>query len=200
LKGQIEMNKPKKSETTLEHVQRAIGSVDPTAKLIAFYNQFPKEPPPGKVSANSLREWCLSRIKDLCGATSFSEAAKNASFNTVLAYAYLAFSKDSPQALPRINQYARVPAGIAKLEPDFFPELLKGLEAESKASPAFALKMKNAHQELAEVIARLNETPSKAAAASVHPAVDDGGGGVGGAIVAIVTFVLFYIAMGKKLS
>jgi hypothetical protein len=194
------MTKSTKSETTLEHVQRAIGSVDPTAKLIAFYNQFPKEPPTGKVPANSLRQWCLSRIKDLCGATSFSEAAKNASFNTVLAYAYLAFSTHSPQALPRINQYARVPAAIAKLEPDFFPALLKGLEEESKASPAFALKMKTAHQELAQVIDRLEKTSSKPAPASVRPAVDDGGGGVGGAIVAIVTFVLFYIAMGKKLS
>jgi hypothetical protein len=28
----------------------------------------------------------------------------NPSFNNVLAHAYLAFSKDSPQALPRINQ------------------------------------------------------------------------------------------------
>ena len=190
-----------KSETTLEHVQRAIGSVDPTAKLIAFYNQFPKDPPPGKVPANSLNVWCLNRIKDLCGATSFSEAAMNASFNTVLAYAYLAFSKDSPQALPRINQYARVPAAITKLEPDFFPTLLKELEAESKASPAFALKMKSAHEELAQVIARLNEASSKAVPAGLHPAADDNGGaGVGGAIVAIVTFVLFYVAMGKKID
>ena len=191
-----------KTESTLDHVQRAIESIDPAAKLVAFYHQFPKDPPPrGKVPPNSLRVWCLSRIKDLCGATSFSDAAQNASFNTVLAYAYLAFSKDSPKAPPRINQYARVPAGIAKLEPDFFPALLKELEAESKESPAFALKMKSAHEELAQVIARLARSSSDPVPASLHPAVDDNGGaGVGGAIVAIVTFVLFYVAMGKKID
>lgn len=184
-------------QTTIEHVNHAVGIVDPGSQLVEGYKSFLSTPsPPSNLPKNNLRDWCLDRIHNLCGAGSFAAAYKKSSFKSLLVFGYMGFANDPLHSVPEFDPYARISAPVAKLEPDFFPLLAKKIQSESRSSSAFALRMKNAQTELNRIVTRMRKaTPPKTTPPVA--AANDGGdviGGIGGFLV----FTLFLYAMGKK--
>ncbi|HYK35674.1 hypothetical protein [Alloacidobacterium sp.] len=140
-------------QTAIEHVNHAIGIVDPGTQLVEGYKSFLNLPaPPPTLPTNNLRDWCLDRVQNLCGAKSFGAALKNLTFKSLLAFGYMGFASDPGHSVPPINPYARVSAQVAKLEPDFFPVLAKKIQSESKSSPAFAARLKNAQTSVTHLV------------------------------------------------
>lgn len=191
-------------QSTLDHARRVLALVSSSAKLAANYPQFLRiKPSKGGDAPNNLKVWVLSRIRDLCGAKSFEAAYKDATFKNLLALGYMSFADDPSQAIPKFNPYARVPAGVAKLEPDFFKVLADKVDSESKASPAFAARLKGAREEVERLLLRLQKVPVEASPvprSGIKPllASDQGGDGAVAGIIGFLTMTIFFLVMGNK--
>jgi hypothetical protein len=189
---------------TLQHAREALATSDPSLQIVQAYRLF-LESPPRKASDNDLHAWCLARIKDLCGATSFKEALRHPDVLTLLAFGYLGFVRRPDLLPPRVRQSMPVPKEVAEIEPEFFPVLRKEIRSHMDESPSFDASVKAAEREVAQLVASLtamsstNASKQSAPTQAVVPAEPSGGDIAQGIGAFIVIFVLV-TSIGKKVK
>lgn len=169
---------------THQHGRLLLGMVDPDARFVDEFHGFIKSPP-RKPDQQDFHAWCLARIKDLYGATSFEAAFKNENFRTLLAFGYMGYARHPELSHPRVTQAIPVPKVASELEPDFFPVLSKEVRSHAALSASFADDLKAAEQRVSNLVTRLS-----AKATSEPRAANDG---VGGQVISLVTFVGFLV-------
>lgn len=172
---------------TAEHARLLLTSVDPDASLIEQYQSFVKSPP-RKATDDDFHAWCLARIKSLCGATSFQDAFQRNEFRTLLAFGYMGYAQNLNISPARVTRSMPVPMVALKLEADFFPVLLKEIQAYMATSPTFAQKLKASEQSVSNLVARFSATPSDSA-----PGAQAAAAASGQDIINVLTFAGFLI-------
>jgi len=149
-------------QDTQQHARKSLATVDPDFQLVEAYRFF-LESPARKAKGeknDDLNTWLLARIKDLCGVTSFKDALKHRDCLTLLAFGYLGFVRRPDLLLPRVRQSTPIPKGFAKIEPDFFPVLLKEIRSNAAQSPSFGAQLKTAEQTIKQLVPRLEAIPN----------------------------------------
>jgi hypothetical protein len=118
-------------------------------------------------SADDLHAWARQRLAALTGTDSFKAAVTELpQTRTLLAFGFLSLTQHQDRRLPRITRSMPVPTVLAKLEPDFLPELLSQVSAELKKSAAFATDLTASSSELDQFIATTSIEPG-------HPTDED---------------------------
>jgi hypothetical protein len=166
----------------LELVNVDIGLVNPSGakrlleeSLAVFQASAPRDP-----NANDLDAWARSRIADLTGTDSFEAAVKEIpQTRTLLAFGFLSYTQHQDRRQPKIIRSMPVPAALANLEPDFFPELLGQINAKVKGSTTFANELRTSSAELDQFVATVSMAPPG------HPTTGD-----------IVNWVVFLVVVG----
>jgi hypothetical protein len=184
---------------TADHARRVLGLVNvdlgvvnPTGlenqlaqSLAAYRASAPRDP-----NANDLEAWTRQRMVNLCGTDSFQDAVtKIPQTRTLLAFSLVAYSQHQDIQPPKIARSMPVPATLARLEPDFLPELLSQINVKSKGSATFTTGLQTGTAELD----RLVTTASTHGTISPHVAIDVDGGFV----VAVIALVLAYFDRRK---
>ena len=145
------------TETVRQHARRVLASLEANVELIETVRRALELSPRAAVRArrNDLRSWCLARIKDLSGATSFQEAFANRDVLTLVAFGYLGVTRHPEWPAARVRPSMPVPKALAQIEPDFFDALLHEVRSEAKASPSFGATLKAAERDVTRIVARL---------------------------------------------
>jgi hypothetical protein len=188
----------------LEFVDVDLGLVDPDGaqrrmqESLATY----EASDPRDREADDLYAWIRQRIADLVGAGS-SEAAVTEIPQTraLLAFAFLVYTQHQDVRPPTITRSMPVPTVLARLEPDFFPELLSQIDAKGKRSPAFAGALQAGAAGLDRLVATVSNGPaistgSAAAAASTNPTGTD----ILNGTLAVLLVMVAYYSIKKKVS
>jgi hypothetical protein len=153
----------------LELVNVDLGLVNPIGvrgklveSLATYRASAPRDP-----NANDLHAWVRQRIADLTGTDSFKAAVTELpQTRTLLAFGFLSFTQHQDRRIPRITRSMPVPTVLAKLELDFFPELLSQINAKIGKSAPFANDLAASSSELDQFIATTSIEPG-------HPTDED---------------------------
>jgi hypothetical protein len=136
------------SSGTIAHARSVLGLVNPDLGLVdpdtaltrleaAFtaYEASPARDP----DANDLHAWTEQRAADLIGPDTAQDLLDNPQTRALLGFAFLLYSQHHGRhPTAAITRGMPTPAGLATLEPDFFPELHRQIEIRARNSPAFA--------------------------------------------------------------
>jgi len=72
-----------------QHAREVLATVDPEFQLVEAYRSYLESSPreaSGRRKENSLRSWCLARVKEISGSTSLQDALSNPDVRTLLAF------------------------------------------------------------------------------------------------------------------
>jgi hypothetical protein len=149
----------------LEQVDLDLGLVNPEGAQLQLMDSFdaydasaPREP-----AANDLEGWTRQRFADLTGTGSLETALGNPQTRTLLAFGFVVHTQHQDRQLPEVARSVPVPAGLARLEPDFFPELVRQIGIRTRSTPAFADLLQASAAKLDDVAAKKKSThPSRA--------------------------------------
>jgi hypothetical protein len=136
------------------HARRFLATVDPDLHMVEAYRSY-RQSAARKATDSDAHAWCLARINQLCGATSFTKAFEQHEVVTLLAVGSIDSTRRSDWSSLRIRQSMPVPAAMSRIEPDFFPVLLKEVTARTATSPAFSANLESAKQWLWQTAASL---------------------------------------------
>jgi hypothetical protein len=170
---------------TLQHVRLLLDSIDPDARFVDDFRSFLKSPPRKTTDHDDFQAWCLTRIKELSGATSFKDAFQNDDVRTLLAFGYMGYAQHLNLPSLRVTQSMPVPKVASTLEPDFFPVLLKEIRSHAELSAPFANNLQAGEKRVLDLVNRLSAAPPPDA-----PAAADG---LGESVIGLVTFLGFLV-------
>lgn len=153
----------------LENLDVELGLVDADAAQRMMTDSFgvylasdPRDP-----KANDLHAWAQQRIADLTGTDDIEAAVtKIPQTRKLLATSFLIYTQQKDLQLPKITRSMSVPARLVKLEPDFFPELLRQIDAKSESSRGFADLLQAGSAELDRFLATVSDDFATSATAT----------------------------------
>lgn len=148
----------------LERLNPDLGLVNPEGAKLQLLESFaaydasaPRDP-----AANDLEAWTRQRFTNLTGTDSLETALDNLQSRSLLAFGFALHTQLQNGTLPAIARSEPVPAGLERLEPDFFPELLRQIGIRARSTPAFADLLQAGAAELDQVSAKKKNThPSR---------------------------------------
>jgi hypothetical protein len=158
--------------STADHARRflasfnvELGLVNPDAaqgnlkeSIAAYQASAPRDP-----DAEDLHAWAKHRLADLTGTGTFETVLRIPQSQTVLSFGFLLYTQHQEVRLPMITQRMSVPATLANLEPDFFPELLNQIEIKRASSRDFASQLQAGAGELDRLVAAVSKGPAASA-------------------------------------
>ena len=148
----------------LELLNLDLGLVNPEGAKLRVLDSFaaydvsaPRDP-----AANDLEAWARQRFADLTGTGSLETALDNLLSRDLLAFGFVLHTQHQDAPLPAFTRSELVPAGLTRLEPDFFPELSRQIGIRIRSTPAFADLLQAGAAELDQVAAKKkNQQPSR---------------------------------------
>jgi hypothetical protein len=152
--------------STAEHARRVLGSLNVDRGLVdlagaqgrlkegvaSYLESAPRDP-----NANDVYAWTQQRVRDLTGRPDVfgGPLFEHPQTRALLAFAFALYTQHQDVRLPVIVRSMPVPVVLAKLEPDFFPELLRQLEAEGRGRPGLDRLLQAGSAELDRIVGEI---------------------------------------------